>query len=93
MMGDIEVSPQELDSLAQKLESGTDSLDAMDTAPVANAGESLAILAQAIGRFAEVSAGVSGGIQQSSNDVRAAKDEYVRADQGGADDLHGAGEN
>lgn len=92
-MTDIQVLLGELESLSRKVESGTDSLDAMEPAPVANAGESLAIVAEAIGRFAQVSAGVSGGLHQSADDVRAARDVYARADRDGAGDLHGIGGN
>jgi hypothetical protein len=76
-----------MDALAQSLESGAGALDGISTAPVANAGESVGLVADTIGRLARASAGVSGGMHQAAEEVRAAKDEYLRIDDTGADGM------
>lgn len=86
-MGDITNTPGEMDALARSLEAGASKLDGMRAAPVANAGESIGILAQAIGQLAQTSAGVSGGLHRTVEDIHAAKAEYLRTDHDGADNM------
>ncbi|GAA2784924.1 hypothetical protein [Saccharopolyspora taberi] len=86
-MGGFENVPGEMDILTQTLETGAAGLDGIGPAPVANAGESIGVLADAVARLARASAGVSGGLHHAAEDVRAAKSEYLRADDTGADNM------
>ncbi|TWF94289.1 hypothetical protein [Saccharopolyspora dendranthemae] len=86
-MGDITNTPGEMDALARSLEAGAAKLDGMRAAPIANAGESIGMLAQAVGQLAETSAGVSGGLHRTVEDIHAARDEYTRTDHDGANNM------
>ncbi|MEV0701176.1 hypothetical protein AB0I53_25165 [Saccharopolyspora sp. NPDC050389] len=86
-MSDLLNVPGEMEALAQSLESGAAALDEISTAPTANAGESIGIVADAVARLAGASAGVSGGLHQAAGEVRVAKHEYVRSDHTGADGM------
>lgn len=76
--------PGEMEGLATGLETAAAKLDAMGRAPMANAGESIALVAEAVAKLAQASAGVSGGLHQAADGVRASRDEYLRADEAAA---------
>lgn len=86
-MADMRNNPAEMESLAAGLDAGVSSLDRMGPAPVANAGESTGLVANAIGRLMLAAAGVSNGIHESADNVRAAGTEYHRTDGAGADGM------
>lgn len=73
--------PEEMDGLANGLEDAAANLDAMEQAPMANAGESIALVAEALGRLTQASVGVSGGLHQGADNIRASRDEYLRTDE------------
>ncbi|QGK72060.1 hypothetical protein GIY23_05010 [Allosaccharopolyspora coralli] len=73
--------------LANQLEGGAAKLDGMQPSPMANAGESLTLLADTIGRLSEASAGASGGLHQIADDVRASREEYLRSDDQGTEGM------
>ena len=92
-MADIRNIAGEVEALARSLEAGTDGLSSMGKAPVANAGESIGILAGAISQLSEASAGVIGGLHQSAEDVRTANAAYQRSDDTAADGMPDGGGN
>lgn len=79
--------PEEMDGLATGLEDAAANLDTMEQAPMANAGESIAMVAEALGRLTQASAGVSGGLHESAEGIRASRDEYLRADEEAANGM------
>ncbi|GAA4851410.1 hypothetical protein GCM10025787_38320 [Saccharopolyspora rosea] len=86
-MADIRNRTDEMDRLAEELEHGTQALDGMGPAPLANAGESIALLAEAVARVSKASAGISGELHMVADEIRASRDEYRRADGAGADGM------
>lgn len=79
--------PEEMDGLATGLENAAANLDTMEQAPVANAGESIAMVAEALGRLTQASVGVSGGLHQGADSIRASRDEYLRAGEEAANGM------
>ncbi|MHA6802801.1 hypothetical protein [Salinifilum ghardaiensis] len=86
-MDSFKCIPEELETLARGLDDAADTLDEMGQAPVANAGESIALVAQAVARLSQASVGVSGGLHQAAEDLRATRYEYRRIDQDAADGM------
>lgn len=80
-------NPEELERLASGLEDAAGKLDGMGQAPMANAGESITLVAQAVARLSKASVGVSGGLHQAAEDLRASRHEYLRTDQDAADGM------
>lgn len=73
-------SSEELTSVASTLEEGAQGLDSLGEPPMANAGESIGIVAQAMGQLMRGSAGVSNGLHRAANDVRSSRDQHVHDD-------------
>lgn len=86
-MGELQTFPEEMNGLATSLDDAGGKLDAMGKAPVANAGESIALVAEAVGRLSQASLGVSNGLHKAAADIRASRDEYVRNDGTAADGM------
>ncbi len=80
-MNGFEVFPDEMDSMADELDSGTGALDRISPPPLANAGESMGVVARALEQLERACAGVAGGLHGSAEDVREAKAEYLRVDE------------
>lgn len=73
-------SSEEMTSVATTLEQGAQALDELDQAPMANAGESVGIVAQSLGHLMQASAGVNGGLHKAADNVRSSRDQQVRDD-------------
>ncbi|GAA0552922.1 hypothetical protein A8924_1134 [Saccharopolyspora erythraea NRRL 2338] len=86
-MADFRTRMDEMGGLADETESGTRTLDAMGAPPLANAGESIALLADAVARVAKTSAGISGELRMVAGEIRASRDEYRRVDESGANGM------
>lgn len=86
-MSDLEAFPEEMTGLASALDDAAGKLDAMGQAPVANAGESIALVAELVGKLSQASAGVSAGLHHGADEIRASRDEYVRTDGAAADGM------
>lgn len=86
-MNGFKNEPGEMDGLATGLENAAAKLDGMGRAPVANAGESIAMVAEAVGRLSQASVGVSGGLHQGADSIRASRDEYLRTDEEAANGM------
>lgn len=86
-MNDIKNTLQEMEGLAASLDGGASGLDGVPQAPFANTGESIGAVAEALGRLLGASAGVSGGLHQLSEEVRAAREDYLRSDGSAVDGM------
>ena len=73
-------SSEEMTSVAITLEHGAQALDELDQAPMANAGESVGIVAQSLGHLMQASAGVNDGLHKAADNVRSSRDQQVRDD-------------
>ena len=80
-------SSDEMNAVASTLDDGVQALDDLDQAPMANAGESLGTVAQALGHLMQASAGVSSGLRKAANDVRGSRGRQVRDDEAARDHL------
>lgn len=88
-MSDLQAFPEEMTGMSSTLDGSADELDAMGRAPIANAGESIAFVADLVAKLSQASAAVSAGLHEGAADVRASRDEYVRADGRAADGMPG----
>ena len=74
-------SSEELTSVASTLEEGAQGLDSLGEPPMANAGESIGIVAQALGHLIQASAGVNDGLHKAAENVRGSRRQQVRDDE------------
>lgn len=90
-MNEMRARPSEMDSLANTLRSGGAGLESIGTPPMANAGESIAVLAEAVGNICRASGGVCEGVHRTIGDIDEAKKRYMQSDERAIEELLSSG--